>query len=44
MVKHHVREEEKPDGMFAESQSARKMDLEELGRALLERKTQLMAD
>ncbi len=44
MIKHHVREEEKPDGMFAESQQSRKMDLEELGRALLERKTQLMAE
>jgi hemerythrin superfamily protein len=44
MVKHHVREEEKPDGMFAESQQSRKMDLVELGRLLLERKNELMAD
>ena len=44
MIKHHVREEEKPDGMFAESQHSRKMNLEELGRQLLERKNALMAD
>ncbi|MDP9088249.1 MAG: hemerythrin domain-containing protein [Pseudomonadota bacterium] len=44
MIKHHVREEEKPDGMFAESQQSRKMDLEELGRMLLERKNTLMAE
>ena len=44
MIKHHVREEEKPDGMFAESQGSRKMDLEELGRRLLERKNQLMTE
>jgi hemerythrin superfamily protein len=44
MVKHHVREEEKPEGMFAESQQSRKMDLAELGKLLLERKTALMAE
>jgi hemerythrin superfamily protein len=42
MIKHHVREEEKPDGMFAEAQGSRKMDLEALGQALLDRKTELM--
>ena len=44
MIKHHVREEEKPDGMFAESQGSRGMDLEQLGRALLERKARLMEE
>jgi hemerythrin superfamily protein len=40
MIKHHVKEEEKPNGMFA---AARKTDadLEALGRQLLVRKRQL---
>jgi hemerythrin superfamily protein len=41
MIKHHVKEEEKPDGMFAEAKKS-KMDLVELGARLAERKAQLM--
>ena len=41
MIKHHVKEEEKPGGMFAEAKKAG-MDLEELGQRLLERKQQLL--
>lgn len=40
MIKHHVKEEEKSDGMFAEAKKS-KMDLEELGRRLLRRKQEL---
>lgn len=40
MIKHHVREEEKPGGMFAEAKKAN-MDLAALGRQLVERKSQL---
>jgi hemerythrin superfamily protein len=40
MIKHHVKEEEKPDGMFAKAKKS-DMDLEELGRQLTERKRQL---
>jgi len=43
MIKHHVKEEEKSDGMFAEAKKS-KMDLEELGRQLLERKQELTAE
>ena len=42
MIRHHVREEEKPDGMFAEAGKS-DMDLELLGEALRERKQQLMS-
>ncbi len=42
MIKHHVKEEEKPDGMFAEAKKSSKMDLQELGAQLAERKAQLM--
>ena len=40
MIKHHVREEEKRDGMFAKAKQS-DMDLTVLGEQLLERKTQL---
>jgi hemerythrin superfamily protein len=41
MVKHHVREEEKRDGMFGEARNA-DMDLKALGEQLAARKAQLM--
>jgi hemerythrin superfamily protein len=41
MIKHHVREEEKPDGMFAEARKS-KMDLAALGQQLSDRKAELM--
>jgi hemerythrin superfamily protein len=41
MIKHHVKEEEKSDGMFAEAKKS-KMDLAALGIQLAERKAQLM--
>jgi hemerythrin superfamily protein len=41
MIKHHVKEEEKPDGMFAEAKKS-KMDLRALGVQLAERKAQLL--
>jgi hemerythrin superfamily protein len=41
MIKHHVKEEEQPDGMFAEAKKS-KMDLAALGIQLAERKAQLM--
>jgi hemerythrin superfamily protein len=44
MIKHHVKEEEQKDGMFDEAKKSRKMDLEELGAQLLQRKTELMAN
>lgn len=44
MIKHHVKEEEQKEGMFAEAKQARKMDLLELGAQLFERKNQLMAE
>ena len=44
MIKHHVKEEEQKDGMFAEAKQARKIDLQELGAQLFERKNQLMAE
>ncbi len=43
MIKHHVREEEKADGMFAEAKKS-KMDLVELGQQLLRRKQELTAE
>jgi hemerythrin superfamily protein len=43
MIKHHVKEEEQPGGMFAEAKSS-KMDLKALGQKLLERKQELMQD
>ena len=43
MIKHHVKEEEQPSGMFAEAKKS-KMDLDELGRELAERKQELMQE
>jgi len=40
MIKHHVKEEEQPDGMFAEARKS-EMDLEELGELLEARKAEL---
>jgi hemerythrin superfamily protein len=40
MIKHHVKEEEQPGGMFAEAKASR-MDLQELGGELLKRKAEL---
>ena len=40
MIKHHVKEEERPGGMFAEARKS-DMDLEELGERMKERKDQL---
>jgi hemerythrin superfamily protein len=40
MIKHHVKEEEQPDGMFDEARKA-DIDLEALGEQLLERKEEL---
>jgi Hemerythrin HHE cation binding domain len=40
MIKHHVKEEEQPGGMFAEAKAS-KMDLRELGGELLKRKAEL---
>ena len=43
MIKHHVNEEEKPGGMFAEARKA-KMDLAALGAKLATRKAELEAE
>jgi hemerythrin superfamily protein len=43
MIKHHVREEEKPGGMFAKARKAR-MDLKSLGQQLAERKSELESE
>jgi hemerythrin superfamily protein len=43
MIKHHVKEEEQPDGMFAEAKQSKKMDLKALGAQLAARKAELMA-
>jgi hemerythrin superfamily protein len=40
MIKHHVKEEEQPGGMFAEARKS-DMDLEELGEQLAARKAEL---
>jgi hemerythrin superfamily protein len=42
MIKHHVKEEEQPDGMFAEAKKS-DMDLEALGEEMAARKSELMA-
>jgi hemerythrin superfamily protein len=42
-IKHHVKEEEQRDGMFAEARDS-KMDLNTLGEQLAARKAELMAD
>jgi len=43
MIKHHVNEEEKPDGMFARAQGSG-MDLDALGEQMQERKGELRAE
>ena len=43
MIKHHVKEEEKPGGMFAEARKS-DMDLDELGIRMKARKEQLQAN
>lgn len=43
MIKHHVKEEEKPGGMFAEARKS-DMDLDELGVRMKARKEQLQAN
>ena len=43
MIKHHVREEEQPDGLFAKSRQS-EMDLDALGEQLASRKAELMND
>ena len=43
MIKHHVKEEEQPAGMFAEAKQARKLDLKALGAQMSARKSELMA-
>jgi hemerythrin superfamily protein len=40
MIKHHVKEEEQPGGMFAEARKS-DMDLRDLGAQLMERKKEL---
>lgn len=41
MIKHHVKEEERKDGMFDKAKHSRKMDLAALGTQLLSRKQEL---
>jgi Hemerythrin HHE cation binding domain len=41
MIKHHVKEEEKPDGLFAKSRQS-EMELDVLGEQLAARKAELM--
>ncbi len=43
MIKHHVKEEEQPDGMFAKARKS-DMDLAEIGEQLQARKRELEAD
>ena len=43
MIKHHVKEEEKPGGMFSEARKS-DMDLDDLGKRLRARKDQLESD
>jgi hemerythrin superfamily protein len=43
MIKHHVKEEEQPGGMFAEAKKS-DMDLQSLGEQLLVRKQELQAN
>lgn len=42
LIKHHVKEEEQSDGMFAEARAS-KMDLEKIGQSILDRKQELLA-
>jgi hypothetical protein len=41
-IKHHVKEEEQPGGIFAQAKKG-EADLEEMGERLKERKEELMA-
>jgi hemerythrin superfamily protein len=43
MIKHHVKEEEQKDGMFAKAKKA-DLDLKELGAEMAARKSELMAE
>jgi hypothetical protein len=43
MIKHHVKEEEQPGGLFAKARSS-DMDLKEIGDRLRERKADLTDD
>ena len=43
MIKHHVKEEEQPDGMFSKARRS-DMDLDELGEQMQARKRELEAD
>lgn len=43
MIKHHVKEEEQPDGMFAKARKS-DMDLAEIGKQLQARKSELEAN
>jgi len=43
MIKHHVKEEEQPGGMFAEARNS-DMDLQALGKQLLGRKKELQSE
>ncbi len=43
MIKHHVKEEEQRDGMFAKARQS-DMDLMELGERLAARKAELMGE
>ena len=43
MIKHHVKEEEQPDGMFAKARRS-EMDLDEIGEQLQARKSELEGD
>jgi hypothetical protein len=43
MIKHHVKEEEQPGGMFAEAKDS-KMDLVAIGQQMAARKSELMGE
>jgi len=43
MIKHHVKEEEQPSGMFAEAKKSKKMDLRALGAQMFARRSALLA-
>ncbi len=44
MIKHHVKEEEQPSGMFAEAKQSKKLDLQALGAQMFARKSELMSE
>jgi hemerythrin superfamily protein len=43
MIKHHVKEEEQRDGMFAQARKAKDVDMEALGAAMAARKEEIVA-